>query len=103
MATENDTELTFKALITDQEVEQLEKIARGFNRHRRAVLAMLTRSSDQLMDGRTEQTYEAMELLHEISSDYLDHLCGLVEQAECAKARAVAMMLQLEAAPEPQV
>jgi hypothetical protein len=82
--------MDFDAALTWEQVEKCEKDDFGANR--RALLATLTRSSKQLLEGFCQSKSLAVLLTTiECIQDYQAHLKMLMELSECAEARLFAV------------
>lgn len=83
----------FDALLTKEQMTTLENKLKGFGVNRRIVLAVLTRSRAQLIEGGGGTPESVAEVLMKMASsvqDFQDHLKDLEEMAATAWARLIA-------------
>lgn len=83
----------FDALLTKEQMALLEARGRGFGVNRRIVLAVLTRSRAQLIEGDGDTPESVAEVLMKMADtvqDFQDHLKDLEEMAATAWARLIA-------------
>lgn len=83
----------FGRLLSDGDVDELEKAARSFGVNRRIGYAILSRSKAELLE-RAADPAEAVDVylgMAEAITDYKEHLGNLLEQAEIAQVRALVM------------
>jgi len=85
-------ECAFDALLTREQVGQLEDTARSFDPARRVAAITLTRSKAQLLDDIDVDAAKALLLIHEQISSYIEHLDSMREMATTALARTLVVM-----------
>lgn len=88
----------FDALLSDENITELESIAKGFGVNRRLLYAVLAQSKAQLME-RVDDVEESANTymdMAEVAKDYKKHLHNLIEQADIAETRILCVLGTIE-------
>jgi hypothetical protein len=86
----------FKAALTVEQQQGIERLSVGFGVNRRIATSLMTRSRKQLIAGGDgtppDEQFEALILIEQQISNYIDHLNDMQEMAKAAQARVFATM-----------
>lgn len=94
--------MDFDAMLTDEEVSELESVSQSWSRNRRAALAVLSQSKAQMMaqfwqsETPGEHADTLLDLVEHLTA-YQSHLDGLREQAESARSRLLVALSAMQA------